>query len=124
VFILERVLCSTNEDLPKLIREGRFREDLYYRINVVELRIPPLRERREDIAPLCERFIDQANQENGYAITGLEPEALKLLERCPWPGNVRELEHAVQRAAVRAKAAQLLGIDRSRLYSRLKKYGM
>jgi transcriptional regulator with PAS, ATPase and Fis domain len=174
-----RVLCSTNEDLPRLIREGRFREDLYYRINVVELRIPPLRERREDIAPLCERFIDQANQENGYAITGLEPEALKLLERCPWPGNVRELEHAVQRAAVRAKAgmittqhldflaprtqnvstqavpqdislrsrteqaeresilqaleqaggnktkaAQLLGIDRSRLYSRLKKYGM
>lgn len=173
-----RILCATNQNLETLVREGKFREDLYYRINVVELRIPPLRERQGDIPLLCQYFIDKANAENGYAITGADNDVLTLLQDYAWPGNVRELEHVIQRAAVRCrtgnimlrhmdflsakahraevpepapglslrertgqaerdsivqaleqcggnktKAAQLLGIDRTRLYHKLRKYG-
>ena len=172
-----RIICCTNQNLEKMVQEGRFREDLYYRINVVELNIPPLRERLEDIPPLCSFFLEKVNEENGYAITGLEEDVLTLFDAYPWPGNVRELEHVIERAAVRCKsgmmttrhvdflaarasrqreqtqlepaslrertqqaelesilqaldrtggnktkAARLLGIDRSRLYSKLKKY--
>ncbi len=173
-----RILCSTNRDLEALVKEGRFREDLYYRINVVELHIPPLRERQGDIPLLCQHFIEKANMENGYAITGADEDVLALFQDYPWPGNVRELEHVIQRAAVRCrtgmitleqldffsakahrdtvpceaasgfslrertakterdsilqaleccggnktKAAQMLGIDRTRLYHKLRKY--
>lgn len=174
-----RIICSTNQNLQVLVREGRFREDLYYRINSVELRLPPLRDRPVDIPPLCAHFIAAINQENGFAITGVSPDVMTLFQAYSWPGNVRELEHTLERAAVRAKiglisaqhvdflsersdsqpqtellpglalreqteyaekrsilqaleqtrgnktkAAQLLGIDRSRLYSKIKKYGL
>ena len=102
-----RILCSTNQDLPKLVREGKFREDLYYRINVVELHILPLRERAGDIGPLCDYFIEKTNAEEGYAVTGMDPEVLALFQRYRWPGNVRELEHVVQRAAVRCRTGSI-----------------
>ena len=90
-----------------MVQEGRFREDLYYRINVVELNIPPLRERLEDIPPLCSFFLEKVNEENGYAITGLEEDVLTLFDAYPWPGNVRELEHVIERAAVRCKSGMM-----------------
>lgn len=172
-----RIICCTNRNLEQMAREGKFRADLYYRINVVELHIPPLRERVEDIAPLSQFFVDKINQENGYAISGIDAEVRSIFENYAWPGNVRELEHTIERAAVRCKvgiigakhvdfmadrvhqgtmdstltlpslrasreqaeyrqilqaleqakgnkaeAARLLGIDRSQLYSKLKKY--
>ncbi len=91
-----RVIVATNQHLPELIKKGRFREDLYYRLHVCPLHIPPLRERREDIHPLLQAFLQAANRERGTRIKGVSPEALALLQRYPWPGNVRELHNAVE----------------------------
>lgn len=102
-----RIICATNQNLEKLVREGRFREDLYYRINVVDLHIPPLRERQEDIPPLCKHFIEKVNTENGYAITEVDQEALALFQSYVWPGNIRELEHVILRAAVRCRTGNI-----------------
>ena len=102
-----RILCATNQNLEKLVLEGRFREDLYYRINVVELHIPSLRERQEDIPLLCTHFIEKVNTENGYAITGVDQDVLKLFQNYDWPGNIRELEHVIQRAAVRCRVGNI-----------------
>jgi DNA-binding NtrC family response regulator len=95
-----RIIAATNRDLKTLIGEGRFREDLFYRLNVVSLEIPPLRERIEDVAPLALFFLARYAQENGKRIDGIEPEALELLLAHKWPGNVRELENVVERAVV------------------------
>jgi len=95
-----RIIAATNRDLKALIDEGRFREDLFYRLNVVSLEIPPLRERVEDVAPLALFFLARYAQENGKRIDGIEPEALALLMAHKWPGNVRELENAMERAVV------------------------
>ena len=155
-----RIICCTNQNLEKMVQEGRFREDLYYRINVVELNIPPLRERLEDIPPLCSFFLEKVNEENGYAITGLEEDVLTLFDaavRCKSgmmttrhvdflaarasrqreqtqlePASLRERTQQAELESIlqaldrtggnKTKAARLLGIDRSRLYSKLKKY--
>ena len=183
-----RILCSTNKDIPSLIRRGLFREDLYYRINTIEMRIPPLRDRKDDIPALSIFLINKINAETGGSTQGISPEALALFQSYNWPGNVRELEHILERlcfqcqgkiiaeedcvflkeritqpeivqpkavvpdrsfvpipdyslkesrAAVeiesirkaleqthwnKAKAAELLGIDRSSLYYKMKKY--
>ena len=93
-----RVIAATNKDLRHAIHEGRFREDLYYRLNVVSLHLPPLRERREDIPVLAHHFLRKYAEANGKAIRDFAPETLSLLEAHPWPGNVRELENAVERA--------------------------
>ena len=93
-----RVICTTNCDLRQLIQEKKFREDLYYRINVIEMHIPPLRERKEDIDVLCNYFIDRINRENGLSIVGIEAPALEQLRDYPWPGNVRELRHLLERS--------------------------
>jgi DNA-binding NtrC family response regulator len=95
-----RIIAATNRDLRTLIDEGRFREDLFYRLNVVSLEIPPLRERPEDIAPLAMFFLARYAEENGKRIDGFEEDALGLLRAYKWPGNVRELENAVERAVV------------------------
>lgn len=177
-----RIICSTNQNIEDMVANGQFRQDLFYRINIIEIYIPPLRERLDDIEPLCLHFIKRINQENGTKITGINKEVINMLYQYHWPGNVRELEHVIDRAAVicksgelklnhltffierqnrrkrsvdspvsseqtlrdqtqktekeailqalrqvggnKTKAAELLHIDRSRLYSKLKKYGI
>jgi DNA-binding NtrC family response regulator len=93
-----RVLAATNRDLALLVEQGRFRKDLFYRLNVVNLRIPPLRERRADIPLLAAHFLDRLARESGVDYT-LSDEALRMMVEYSWPGNVRELEHAIQRGA-------------------------
>lgn len=91
-----RIVAATNRDLEKLIKEGKFREDLYYRLNVMPIFLPPLRERKEDIPALAHHFIEKFNLEHKKQITGLKPEALETLEAFHWPGNIRELENAIE----------------------------
>ncbi len=93
-----RVIAATNQDLGKLIADGRFREDLYYRINVIPIALPPLRERREDIPLLAEHFLAKYNEQMGKTISGISHDALDLLLRHDWPGNIRELENVLERA--------------------------
>ncbi len=94
-----RIICATNDDLPSLIREGRFREDLYYRLNVHAIRLPPLRERREDVLPLAGHFLAQSLGRDESEI-GFEPEARSVLERYFWPGNIRELKNVMISLAI------------------------
>lgn len=95
-----RIIASTNVDLSERIREGKFREDLFYRLNVIRINLPPLRERKEDIPLLVEHFIKIYNQKTGKNIKGIREDALKILEAYYWPGNVRELENCIERAVV------------------------
>jgi two-component system response regulator AtoC len=97
-----RIIAATNEDLAKAIEDGRFREDLLYRLNVIHLHIPPLRERKEDILPLIHHFIDTFNKKLGFKIAGITREAQEALLRCPWKGNVRELQNVLERAMILA----------------------
>jgi transcriptional regulator with GAF, ATPase, and Fis domain len=97
-----RILAATHQDLEELIRSGRFREDLYYRLNVICLQIPPLRERREDIFELAVYFLNLHAQRTGKPVTHLDPEAVEALAAYDWPGNIRELENVLERAVVLA----------------------
>jgi two-component system, NtrC family, response regulator HydG len=97
-----RVLAATNRDLGQLMHQGKFREDLYYRLNVIPVVLPPLRERREDIPTLAEHFLRQNGQKQGRSLR-LSAEAIDKLLRYPWPGNVRELENAMERTAILAQ---------------------
>ena len=105
-----RVVAATSRDLSAMVDDGSFRQDLYYRLNVMPIEIPPLRERKDDIAPLIEHFIGVCNRKLGTHITGLSDEALKVLQAYEWPGNVRELENTVEHAAVMADG-EVLGVD-------------
>ena len=95
-----RVVAATNTDLKEAIRQGRFRQDLYYRLNVVPLHLPPLRERREDIPMLVDHFLEKYNRENGKTVTKISREVLDHLLAYSWPGNVRELENCIEHAVV------------------------
>ncbi|MCZ6785343.1 MAG: sigma-54 dependent transcriptional regulator [Proteobacteria bacterium] len=95
-----RIIAATNQDLPRLIEEKRFREDLYYRLNVIPIEVPPLRERPEDIPLLVHHFLDVANQERGTRIETVSDEAMQTLVEYSWPGNVRELENLIERLVV------------------------
>jgi len=95
-----RVIVATNRNLPELIRTGAFREDLYYRINVVRLELPPLRDRKDDLGLLAEQFISRFNRVQNRNVPGISPEALSLLMAHDWPGNIRELENCIERAFV------------------------
>lgn len=95
-----RFITATHRNLSELVKEGRFREDLYYRLNVLNIEIPPLRTRREDVPALARHFLQKFAALNRNAIQGFSPEAMKLMEEYGWPGNVRELENAVERAVV------------------------
>jgi DNA-binding NtrC family response regulator len=162
-----RLICATNRDLEAEVTAGRFREDLYYRINVLRIHLPPLRERVEDIPLLAEHFLAQFTRQTGKKIRGFSPEAMAALCQYPWPGNVRELANAVERAVVLcqgevippqllpfagkpptpleslaaveenhirrvlaahnwniSEAARVLGIDRTSLYYKMKRYGI
>ena len=166
-----RIIAATNQSLEEMIRKGTFREDLFYRLNVIALHIPPLRKRKQDILPLCRHFVKELNQKLMTAITGIDPEAEQILLNYHLPGNVRELKNTLERAMIfaghgcirwqdlpsplrdlkktacqkedgllkqaeknaicqalletggnKVKAARLLGISRSVLYEKLKKY--
>jgi len=106
-----RVIAATNRDLEKAISEGRFREDLYYRLNVISIRVPPLRERTEDIYPLAMHFLARYNARAGKNLCHIDDEAMELLERYDWPGNVRELENLIERAVVLADGDTLKASD-------------
>ena len=93
-----RVIAATNQDLTRLVAEGRFREDLFYRINVIPVSLPALRERREDIPLLAEHFLVKYAEQMGKSISGVSHDAMQLLARYEWPGNIRELENVIERA--------------------------
>jgi len=106
-----RIITATNRDIEKAINENQFREDLYYRLNVISIVIPPLRERKEDIPALLDYFSKKYGEENSKQITGITPEARDLLMRYPYPGNVRELENIIERAVVLSKRTTITAAD-------------
>jgi len=106
-----RIIAATNKDLFEQVKKGHFREDLYYRINVFPVHIPPLRERKEDIRSLLEFFVHQFSHELGKKIKGFATEALSILEQHPWPGNIRELENLVERVMIICKSQWVEAAD-------------
>ena len=106
-----RLICATNMDLEALVREGRFREDLYYRINTVHIALPPLRERREDIVPLAERFLVQFAGKYHRPLTGLDDSAKPVLENGRWSGNIRELQNVIEKAVILSEGKNLTAKD-------------
>ena len=107
-----RVLAATNRDLQKAIAAGAFRQDLFYRLNVFPIHIPPLRERSEDIPVLVEYFVDRFARKAGKSIRSIEKRALELLESYSWPGNIRELQNVIERAVIVCET-ETLTIDES-----------
>jgi len=106
-----RLICATNMDLEQMVREGRFREDLYYRINTVHIALPALRERKEDIVPLAERFIGQFAQKYHRPLTGLDDTARAALEGASWNGNIRELQNVIEKAVILSETKELTAAD-------------
>ena len=111
-----RVIAATNRDLRQMVAEGKFQEDLFYRLNVIPIAIPPLRERRDDIPPLVEHFVAKHAQRTGRRIDRIDDGVLASLQQYDWPGNVRELENTIERAVVlsagpiiTARAVSVLG---------------
>ncbi|MBQ1569128.1 MAG: sigma-54-dependent Fis family transcriptional regulator [Kiritimatiellae bacterium] len=102
-----RLIVATNRNLARLAAEGKFREDLYYRLNVIEIRTPALSEHREDIAPLAKRFVKEFAAANGTAVTGIDAKAIRVLEDYSWPGNVRQLRNAIERMVVLSSGGRL-----------------
>ncbi len=98
-----RIIAATNSDLPTMVAEGRFREDLFYRLNVINLELPSLRSRGEDVVLLSNFFLQKYNEKNGKQLEGFTPRALDVMAKYAWPGNVRELENAIERAVVLSK---------------------
>lgn len=98
-----RILCATNRDLKQMVAEGKFREDLFYRLEVIPIQIPPLRERREDIPPLAEKFLHETNRKNGLS-KAFSAEVMDAFQKYNWPGNVRELRNMVERLAITSQA--------------------
>jgi DNA-binding NtrC family response regulator len=105
-----RIIAATNVDLKQAVREGKFREDLFYRLNVIAIELPPLRNRREDIPPLATHFLRKFSEENGLPLRAFTPDALRCLVDYEWPGNVRELENVVERGVVLSSGASI-GVD-------------
>ncbi len=106
-----RIIAATNQDLKKAVEEKKFREDLYYRLNVLNIKLPPLRERKEDIPLLVEHFIKKYSEKYGKKVKGINPRLYSCLESYPWPGNVRELENAIERAVALADGERIEEID-------------
>ena len=102
-----RLICATNMDLEALVREGRFREDLYYRINTVHIDLPPLRDRREDIMPLAELFLQRYAEKYHRPLSGIDPEAAGLLKEQRWSGNIRELQNCMEKAVILSEGSVL-----------------
>ena len=102
-----RIVAATNRDLSKLVQTGQFRSDLYYRLSVFPVLVPPLRERAEDIPLLVNYFLSRFTKAMGKAIDVVPPETMQALRRYPWPGNVRELEHVIERAVILSPGPEL-----------------
>ncbi len=102
-----RVICATHQNLPDLIKQGRFREDLYYRLSEITLSIPPLRQRDGDAALLAHAFLEKFNSQQGRSIRGFKPDAIEAIESHNWPGNVREMQNVIKRAVIMAEGAQI-----------------
>src|SRR6185369_11892892 len=105
-----RVILATNEDLGRLVAEGKFRQDLYYRVNVINIELPNLRERISDIPLLAEHFLREVCEESGKRLKKLGDDALSALRRYSWPGNVRELQNVIERAVLLGKS-DTIGVD-------------
>jgi transcriptional regulator with PAS, ATPase and Fis domain len=106
-----RVLAATNRNLPEMIAQGTFREDLYYRLNVIHLHVPPLRERKDDIPMLAEHFLTHFTREGKYPVKALAPDAIAALVEYAWPGNVRELENVIERLVVTGRNETITAED-------------
>ncbi len=106
-----RIIAASNRDFQQLIADSKYRLDLYYRLNVVSVKMPALRERREDIPALAQYFVAQNSKKAGRTVKGISPEARQLLTRHDWPGNVRELENAIERAVVLGTTESILAED-------------
>ena len=106
-----RLICATNMDLEQLVREGRFREDLYYRINTVHIHLPALRERKEDIVPLSQRFLEGFAEKYHRPLTGLDDSAKAVLEGSHWSGNIRELQNCIEKAVILSEGNVLTSKD-------------
>jgi two-component system response regulator HydG len=102
-----RFVAATNKDLINEIKFGRFREDLYYRLNVISINLPPLRKRRDDIEPLARHFLKASNRRMKKEVHGIDEEALQALLKYDWPGNVRELENVMERAVILARTSMI-----------------
>jgi DNA-binding NtrC family response regulator len=111
ITVEQRIICATHHDLKKLVRQGRFRDDLYYRIDLVHLRVPPLRERKEDILWLAQRFLAEFAARPGIGPKRLSPAAESFLHTHAWPGNIRQLRHAVERACLMSSSPVLWPMD-------------
>ena len=106
-----RLICATNMDLEALVREGRFREDLYYRINTVHIALPPLRERKEDIVPLAQMFMERFARKYHRSLAGIAPDAAQALTECRWSGNIRELQNCIEKAVILSDGSVLTAKD-------------
>jgi DNA-binding NtrC family response regulator len=106
-----RFITATNQDLERLVKEGRFREDLYYRLNVIPIAIPPLRDRREDIPLLAGHFLALYSKRIGKAVEGIDKDAIEILVNYDWPGNVRELENIIERAVALSEGTKVTRDD-------------
>ena len=106
-----RLICATNMDLEQLVREGRFREDLYYRINTVHINLPPLRERKEDIVPLAQMFLERFAEKYHRPLTGIAPDAAAMLTEGRWSGNIRELQNCIEKAVILSEGRELTAKD-------------
>ena len=102
-----RIICTTNRNLQEEVKKGQFREDLFYRLNVIPLEVPPLRDRMTDLEALSDYFVGKYNKENGFTVPGISPAAMSRIKSHGWPGNVRELENVIQRAVVFAKSHEI-----------------
>ncbi|HYQ81294.1 MAG TPA: helix-turn-helix domain-containing protein, partial [Anaeromyxobacteraceae bacterium] len=105
-----RVLCATQGDLRDAARAGRFREDLYFRLHVFTIELPPLRDRREDVPLLAQHFVDKFNAETGRRVQGVTPAAMAVLQAHAWPGNIRELRNVLERAMILVEG-DLIGVE-------------
>jgi len=106
-----RLVAATQTDLPQLVKEGRFRSDLYYRLNAYEIRIPPLRERKEDVSPLAKRFLERYSAIHGKKLRGFTDKAKRALLTYAWPGNIRELQNMVERGVILAPSGTRIEVE-------------
>ena len=111
VHVNVRIIAATSVDLQRRVNEGHFREDLFYRLNVLSIRVPPLRERAADMAALCESILEQIELRTGLAHRELMPEAIDRLRRCVWRGNIRELQNALEKVAMLSDKTRLHAAD-------------